>query len=148
MISQAYLDIQKANLNKALGHFEYSYLKILKLPDDPSQLNEESLETWESFTARFSRVVDIFLTKYLRALILMQDPGFSGTLRDFLNLGEKLSYIDDAEIWMKLRELRNITAHEYSEKDLALFFQRLKSESPQLLNLKNLAANSSITSLG
>lgn len=34
--------------------------------------------------------------------------GFSGSLRDFVNQAEKLGYIENAETWMGIRELRNI----------------------------------------
>lgn len=134
---QEYFAEQKSKLLKALQHLEYSYKKILKLPEHPDQLDEESLETWESFAARFARVADIFLMKYLRAFVLQQDPGFTGSLRDFVNQAEKLNLIDDAEKWMRIRELRNISAHEYTDKDLVEFFKRLKQECPFLLVIKD-----------
>ncbi len=123
-------------LHKDLRHLIYSYHKIKILPVEVDQLDEESLETWESFAARFSRVAEIFLTRYLRTFVLNNDPGFEGTLRDFVNQGEKLGLIDDARAWMGIRELRNITAHDYSEKDLSHFFARLKTETPRLLKIK------------
>ncbi len=133
---QEQLNIQNNKLLKALAHLEYSYKKIAKLPEDVSKLDEETLETWESFCARFSRVVDLFLTKYIRTAVLLNDPGFSGTLRDFVNQAEKLNLHDDTEHWMAIRELRNISAHEYTEKDLSLFFKQLKKECPFLLTIK------------
>jgi len=129
------LDIVKRKLLKALSHLEYSYQKILKLPEDVEKLDEESLETWESFSARFGRVADIFLSKYLRLTILLDDPGFTGTLRDFVNQAEKLKMIEDANIWMAIRELRNISSHDYSESDLSAFFRQLKKECPKLLTI-------------
>jgi hypothetical protein len=65
------LEDQKSRLIKALIHLEYSYNKVNQLPTEPAQLNEETLETWESFVARFSRVADIFLSKYLRTAVLL-----------------------------------------------------------------------------
>jgi hypothetical protein len=132
------LVIQKRKLQKALQHLQYSYKKIQSLSTNAEQLNDEELEVWESFAARFSRVTDIFMTQYLRTLVLTNDPGFSGTLRDFINQGEKLKIIDDSNAWMKIRELRNITAHEYSEKDLSTFFANLKKECPRLLKIVDL----------
>ena len=105
---------------------------------DAMQLDEESLETWESFAARFARVSEIFLTRFLRAYVLTTDPGFEGTLRDFINQGEKLNILDDAHAWLGIRELRNLTAHDYSEEDLTHFFARLKNEAPRLLKLKEI----------
>lgn len=130
------IEDNKRKLEKALKHLQYSYEKIKKLPDSVESLNEESLETWESFAARFSRVADIFLTKYIRSVVLNNDPGFTGSLRDFVNQGEKLGIIDNAAAWMAIRELRNITAHDYTEEDLIAFFKRLKTECPRLLAIK------------
>lgn len=134
--TQEFLEYQKQKLLKALAHLEYSYKKILSLPESPDLLNEETLETWESFSTRFARVTDVFLTKFLRAYVLQQDPGFSGSLRDFVNQAEKLGLVDNTISWMSIRELRNISAHEYTDKDLAMFFKRLKQETPLLLSIK------------
>ena len=128
----------KKQLVKALGHLEYSYHKILQLPFDVDVLDEEMLETWESFSARFSRVADIFLTKYVRTAVLLEDPGFSGSFRDFLDQAEKFKILDNVDKWMGIRELRNISAHEYTEKDLSLFFQRIKQEAPRLIMIKSI----------
>jgi hypothetical protein len=127
--------IQQRKLQKALQHLQYSYNKILNLSDQAINLDDESLEVWESFAARFSRVTEIFLSQYLRSLVLLSDPGFRGSLRDFLNQGEKLGIINDVQAWMNIRELRNITAHDYSENDLSNFFRLLKQECPRLLSL-------------
>ncbi len=133
---EQFLEEQKNKLLKAIGHLEYSYKKILILPVELNQLDEETLETWESFSARFCRVADVFLTKYVRAFVLSQDPGFNGSLRDFINQAEKLKILDNVEAWMAIRELRNISAHEYTEKDLVEFFKRLKVETPHLIAIK------------
>ena len=66
---EQFLQEQKNKLLKAIAHLEYSYSKIINLPTELDELNEETLETWESFAARFCRVADVFLTKYLLNLI-------------------------------------------------------------------------------
>lgn len=126
----------RQKLLKALRHLDYSYKKIKMLPIDVNELDEENLETWESFAARFARVADLFLSRFIRAYVLTNDPGFEGTLRDFVNQAEKLGIINDAGVWMAIRELRNITAHDYSEEDLTQFFMRIKDEAPRLLQIK------------
>lgn len=131
---QKLLQIQQRKLLKALQHLQYSYNKILNLSENVESLDDESLEVWESFSARFSRVSEVYF-QYVRTLVLNNDPGFSGSLRDFVNQGEKLGVVDDAAAWMHIRELRNITAHDYSEKDLTNFFKILKQECPRLLRI-------------
>jgi hypothetical protein len=127
----------KRKLLKAIHHLDYSFQKVQGLPIDATKLDDESLETWESFSARFSRVADLFLSRYVRTAVLKQDPGFEGTLRDFVNQGEKLGLVDDANAWMEIRALRNISAHDYSEDELTEFFNRLRQEAPRLLALKD-----------
>lgn len=130
--------IQQEKLKKALKHLDYSYKKVAKLSPDVENLDEETLETWESFAARFARVCDVFLARYLRTLVLIEDPGFSGTMRDFLNISEKMGLIESAKDWLALRELRNITAHEYSDKDMSMFFITLRDSCPKLLAITSL----------
>lgn len=135
---QQFLAISRQKLLKAIGHLDYSYRKVNQLSLHLGELSEENLETWESFTTRFARVADIFLTRFLRAYVLNNDPGFQGSLRDFVNQGEKLGIIDNANAWMGIRELRNITAHEYTDEEIALFFERIRSETPRLLKIREI----------
>ncbi len=94
----------------------------MKLKDQSDlNLNDKSLdkiESWEALSARFARCTDIFLSKYVRLLILDLDPGFRGEMRDYLDKAEKASIISSADQWMMIRELRNQIAHEYSKNDL------------------------------
>ena len=128
------LIIQTRKLSKALDYLEYSYNKVLTLPIHVEQLDPESLEVWESFAARFSRVSDLFLSRYLRTRVLINDPGFAGTLRDFLNQAEKMGIIEQSEMWMGIRELRNITAHDDSEEDLEQFFGTIKTRMSEIIS--------------
>lgn len=138
--TSALLDDNRRKLVKAIDHLDYSYKKIQKLSLSVGDFDEESLETWESFCSRFARAADIFLAKYLRAAVLLEDPGFEGTLRDLVNQGEKIGLVDDARAWMGIRELRNAAAHDYSEEDLAGLFARVKKEAPRILALRKVLA--------
>lgn len=135
---EKYLDEQKIKLLKAIRHLLYSYQKILILPALMDTSDEASLEVWESFAARFARVTDLFLMKYLRARLLIEDPGFSGSLRDALYFGEKLGILEEPEVWLAIRELRNIAAHEYAEDDLPALYHKLKTEAARLIKLKDM----------
>lgn len=130
------LESRKRQLIKALERLAYSYAKVKNLPLNADKFDNETLETWESFSARFARASDIFLSQYIRTYILMTDPGFRGTMRDFLDSAEKIGLIDNARAWMEIRELRNISAHEYTEEDLAAVFKRLLKECPRLLSIQ------------
>jgi len=74
----------------------------------------------------------------LRARILQADPGFKGTFRDLLNAASKLQIIDDPNLWLKIRALRNQYAHEYSEQKLNLVYQAILDHAENLINLKKI----------
>jgi hypothetical protein len=93
------LDSYKRKTLKSLDHLTYSFEKAQKMSPGPD-LEDDELETWESFAARLSRSVDLFLTKYIRLRIKKEDPGFDGSLRDYCNLAEKLGLIESADSWM------------------------------------------------
>ncbi len=127
-------------LLKALKHLDYSYKKVLKLSSNVKSLSTDQLEVWEAFVSRFARVSDIFLSKYIRTYVLKEDLAFRGSFRDFLDQAEKLGFIEKAQDWMNIRELRNLSAHEYSEEKLTPLLEGLRLETPRLLELKSIMA--------
>ena len=134
----ALLKDTSVKLEKALVHLEYSFRKVQKLPDDLSKMDEEAMETWESFSSRFSRVSDIFTMQFIRTRVAIDEPGFKGSTRDYLNKAEKLNLISDAKTWVTIRELRNVEAHEYNDDDLTAFYRKLKSLCPELLAIRKI----------
>jgi hypothetical protein len=77
---------------------------VQTLPRAMDKLDQEQLEAWEGFTARFARVADSFLSKYLRTFVGEHEPGFRGSMRDYLNQAEKLGLIESAQLWAEIRE--------------------------------------------
>ncbi len=126
----------KTQLIKSLKHLEYSYKKSLKLPVKESEMDDEILEVWESFSSRFARVIDLYTTKYLKICVLAEDPAFDGSYRDYLDAAEKVKLIEDSDFYMKMRELRNIHAHDYREDKLAIYLTDLRNYTPQILKIK------------
>jgi len=120
---------------KSLKYLEYSFKRTSTMPFNPAQMSDSELEAWDGFAARFARTSDIFLSKYIRAFILHDDPTFDGGFRDQLNRAEKLGLIHDANVWMEIRELRNATVHEYSDQDLEKIFEKFRKFTPLLLEL-------------
>lgn len=111
------------------------------MPLNPANMTDSQLEAWDAFASRFARTSDIFLSKYIRAYILKDDPAFDGGFRDQLNLAEKLGLIDDTATWMEIRELRNATVHEYSDQDLEKIFGKFRKYLPLLLSLPKKLSN-------
>lgn len=129
------LNSLKSKQLKAIEHLEFSLKIVEKLTSNVELLSLSELEHWESFSARFARAVDFFLSKYLRTLVLFEDPGFRGSFRDLVYQGEKLEIIENAQIWIKIREFRNISAHEYEEENLAEHFEQMKKFTPFIIQL-------------
>lgn len=123
----------KTQLRKALKHLETSFAKVTVLKTDVSKMTDDELETWESFSSRFSRASDIFISKVLRGWALKRDPAFRGSLIDLLNEAEKNGVIDSANVWARIRELRNVAAHEYAEEDLSNLFDEIRKLAPKIL---------------
>ncbi len=113
-------EILKENLNALnkstswLLH-SYSICKEIGIKDD---FSAQELTEFESLTARFARTIDLFINKSLRSLykVELEDPE---TIIDLLNKAEKREIIESAEIWKKIKELRNSIAHDYNIDDFA-----------------------------
>ncbi len=132
------LKVTTAKLVKAIGHLEISYGRALSLATNPNELSEQELSEWESLTARFSRVAELFLQRYLRTWILLRDPGFRGSFRDFLNAAEKFGLLQSSEPWLTIREMRNRMAHEYEDERLARLFLDVRNLAPQLIAIRDI----------
>lgn len=135
--TQQILEIFRKQLFKGINHLSHSYQKVLKMTTDVEKLDIDQLEIWESFAARFARVSDIFLAKYVRTWVLQGDPAFRGSLRDFVDQAEKLGLIENADTWMEIRELRNASAHEYSEEKFSEDVQKMRNLTPILIALRD-----------
>ena len=82
-------------------------------------------ERVEAFVGRFGRLQDTLADKLLPALLtsLGERPGAQ---LDNLDRAERLGFIDSAEIWLTMRQLRNQMVHEYIE-DLVVLANALQS---------------------
>jgi hypothetical protein len=111
----------------------YSELKDEPAPDEDSE--EPRLQKWESLSSRFARSSEIFLSKLVKFYVQHKDPAFRGSMIDYINEGAKLGIIQDGQAWKRIRELRNMAAHEYSDLDLRQMYEELKSLCPVILGV-------------
>ena len=126
----------RINVKNALRHLKYSYKKVKKMSVNVHKLSEEQLETWESFIARFSRMSDIFISKYLRTHIQIKDPNFEGSVQDLLNQAEKFGLIKSAKVWLEIRLARNKASHDYDDEKLEESFREIRKLTPIVLNVE------------
>ncbi len=123
------------DLKKVKKHLESSYTKVLKLKLS-KELDDNSLETFESFSSRFARFSDILISKYLRLLAMEADPAYRGSVVDLLNFSEKNGWISSSQEFKKIRELRNTASHDYSAENINDLYAELIKSTPALLAVK------------
>lgn len=129
----------KQEFLKSLKHLKYSYNKTkdIVLSKEKLEDDEALLESFEGLASRFSRSSDIFVSRYLRTYVLIQEPGFRGSLLDYLNQAEKLGLIGSSQTWREIKEIRNSAAHEYGVGNLKTYFERLVELTQEILNLED-----------
>ncbi len=74
----------------------------------------ELAERVEAFVGRFGRLQDTLADKLLPALLSALGERVGAQL-DNLDRAERLGYIESAELWLTMRQLRNQMVHEYIE---------------------------------
>ena len=121
-----------ALLKKSVQKLEESFQKCQNF--DYQKISNENLESIEAFTARFSRTADIFTQKLVKSIliVLRENPQ---TFLDKTYFLEKIKIINKADDLLKIRDLRNQIAHEYSTDDLDIIFQNTQIYTPLLLEI-------------
>lgn len=120
-------------LNKSSERLKMSY-EHCKTMDITywDKLSEEQLAYLEALASRFARTSDIFLKKLLKFLAKIELFDFQ-SLRDLLHIAEKKEWITSTDIWIKIREIRNSTAHDYSLTNFTELYQSILQFTPFLL---------------
>ena len=116
---QLHKNLEILQKTKAVLDISFEKCKPISLT---KELSEKNLESFEALTARFARYIDIASQKVLKTifLLLRENPG---AVIDQAALAEKLKIIPSAALFLELREMRNLIAHEYAEEDLRKLFK-------------------------
>ena len=95
----------------------------------------ETLEKLSAFTERFAKLQDVLAGAMRHAIILQGENPL--TFADVLAVMEKLEIVEDQQIWIGIRLLRNKAAHEYTidGEFQAEYFNTLHSQLPALLEM-------------
>lgn len=117
-------------IDKELRHLETTDRRLFKismtaerastLTDDP-----DLAERVEAFVGRFGRLQDTLADKMLPTLLGALGEHV-GPQIDNLDRAERLGWIESAERWMTVRQLRNRMVHEYME-DMSVLADALQS---------------------
>lgn len=103
--------------------------------DSYANLNTEQIRCMDQFIFRFSKLQDAMGAKIFRYVLEYLDEDVSALpMRDILNLLERYRFIEKAEEWGYIRELRNEIAHDYPllENDVVSVLNELISKVPTL----------------
>jgi hypothetical protein len=99
----------------------------------------DALERLESLASRFARLSDLLTQRVMRLAddIELEAPG---SLLDRIHRAEKRGWAGaDGEL-VRIRELRNLMAHEYEDEDLDALYGEVQRLAPSLVSAARRAA--------
>ncbi|MDP1659476.1 MAG: hypothetical protein Q8L73_09035 [Methylotenera sp.] len=117
-------------LQLTANHLQYSLERCLHLIGK-KELPPDQLERLESLSSRFSRLSDLLIQRIFRLIDDIELTG-SGTILDRIYRAEKRNWAD-ASAMIKIRELRNLIAHEYANEKMPEIYSAVTTLSPVLL---------------
>lgn len=94
----------------------------------------EELERLESLASRFAHLSDLLMQRVMR-LIDDLELVDSGTLLDRIHRAEKREWVDDAGRLVRIREVRNLIAHEYAAEKMAEIYAAVAALAPDLVSV-------------
>ena len=121
------------SLEKSLNWLKRSYEKSIKV-NFKSALSEEEFDIMENLTSRYSRAVDLIISKLFRSIDAVELEE-SGTILDVVNRAEKRGLIDSSKRLRELKDLRNEIVHEYETDDLLDTFESVRNNIPEILSI-------------
>lgn len=79
-------------------------------------LSDAQVQTLDQFVLRFTKLQDAMGARLFPAILdYLQEPYEDRPLLDKLNRLEKLGYLQSAETWQDIRNIRNKFAHDYPD---------------------------------
>lgn len=125
----ALLHDEVARLQQAAAHLAWS-VERGKAVAEQATWQSEDLERLESLASRFARLADLFTQRIMRLAddLELESPG---SLLDRLRRAEKRGWVDTDGEFVRIRELRNLIAHE--DEDLAALYRKVLRHAPLLL---------------
>lgn len=126
----ALLHEELKGLQSAANHLGYSIERCHGLIFR-EEMPLEELERLESLTSRFARLTDLLTQRIFRLIDEIELAG-TGTLLDRIYRAEKRGWGGASEL-IKIRELRNLIAHEYASDKMPEIYAVIIAMSPALL---------------
>lgn len=131
-------DICDRHIQRIDEALEAMHTDIPMSVDSYTNLDENQIRCMDQFIFRFSKLQDAMGAKIFRYVLEYLDEDVSALpMRDILNLLERYHFIDSADEWGYIRELRNEIAHDYPlmENDIVSVLNELISKVPMLKSI-------------
>ncbi|SNR60968.1 hypothetical protein [Desulfurobacterium atlanticum] len=122
-------------LNKSIYWLKRSIQRVKNVRNFEN-LSEEQLEIIEALMNRYSRAVDILINRVLRSLDYLELEEINRKL-DVVIRAEKRGFVEDYNILIEMKDLRNELAHEYLEERLRNRLEEVIEKSEKLLEIAN-----------
>jgi len=126
-------------LKEAEKMFLYSADTCSSYSADQKHFTMADADKMEAYTARFARLLDIYIQKILR-LIDKIDLNEEGTLRDVINRAAKKGLVTDADKLVQLKIYRNEIAHDYIPANARNIFFEVRDQQNFLLECISMTA--------
>jgi hypothetical protein len=106
-------DVHMARMEMALKHIS----KLIPFTSEKlAHLADEDLGFLELLTSRLAKLQDTIGQKIFPNMLILLEEDISGkSFIDILNKLEKLGFLESAEKWKQIREIRNAIAHDYPD---------------------------------
>ncbi len=124
-----YLDL----VSKAKENFNKSLEKCKQI-DINQDISFEEQESLDSLSSKFVRISDILTQKLLTYFIILNREE-TRTFIDKAHFSEKVGIVENANILISIRDLRNEISHEYVNENLFELYKNLIDLSYELLKI-------------
>lgn len=129
------------NLRSASTHLQFSIERTRELIQRVMEaISPEELERLESLASRFARLADMLIQRVMR-LVDEIELTPSGSVLDRIYRAEKRGWVSRADVLVRIRELRNLIAHEYAADKMAEIYEAVFMLSPELDKIAKQAAD-------
>lgn len=129
------------NVRAASAHLQLSIERTRELiARVRTEISPEEFERLESLASRFARLADMLFQRLMR-LVDELELVPSGNLLDRIYRAEKRGWVARSDVLIRIRELRNLIAHEYASDKMAEIYEAVFALSPVLDTIANLAAD-------
>ena len=132
--------LKQCRKHKLLIEKAYSKVKDI-FPISPSRyekLTDDEIEAIDQYLFRFAKLQDTIGAKLFKLIVSEYEDSIERMrFIDILNRLEKIGILEDSNIWMRFREIRNDISHQYDDipEESADILNRIFASKDELLSI-------------